>query len=54
MLESEIDFLGSWAMFAVIGALVTAGNPDEINNRWGKVIGYSFLLTCVIRAVNSL
>ena len=53
MSESDVGLLYQWAMFAGIGALLTWGNPDNFDNRWGKVFGYSFLLTCVLKAVGT-
>ena len=47
-------FLMLWAIFAGVGVFATWGNPDNLDNRWGKVFGYSFLFTCVIQTATSL
>jgi len=47
-------FLISWATFIGFGVFVTWGNADGIENRWGKVIGITFVITCIITAARAI
>jgi hypothetical protein len=46
-------FLFLWAISAGVGGFITWGNVDNLDNRWGKVFGYSFLFACVIQTIIS-
>ena len=47
-------FLMFWAILIGFGVFVTWGNPDGIENRWGKVIGITFVIACIIVAARAI
>ena len=48
------SFLIFWAMLIGFGVFATWGNADGIENRWGKVLGITFVIACIITAGNAI